>query len=153
MSMTESSTLMSPSVRSVVDTSADSTSAGTIQRQDAAREQEFVKRRQRWQEIIDRRLIEWGCDPTQLEEDGLETPSKRTIAFAIVTAQVMRDGNLVAPSCVVPDAQGGIVFERRQDSVFESVRISIDGIIDVSQFENGELVRRFQIPDSSVTDD
>ena len=153
MQMTESSTLMSPSLRSVVETSVDSKLAGTIQRQSIAREQELEKQRQRWQEIIDRRLIEWGRDPSQLEDDDLEAPTTDTIVVAIRVAQFLCDERLPAPTNVVPDTDRGIVFERRQGPMFESVRIMHDGNIDVTRFENCHLVERHQlIPDSSIAD-
>ena len=114
----------------------------TSQSQRAAQKNADDSHRDSWQDIIDRRLIEWGLDPSQLEEDGLEAPSKFTISLAIGLATAMRDTNSDPPSRVVPDAHGGIVFERDRGSVFESVHVFPDGKVEFAHFKDRRLVHR-----------
>jgi hypothetical protein len=149
--MIEPSTLMSRSVQRVVDTGADAESTVSGQNEQAVRRHEAERQRELWQEAIDRRLIEWGRDPTQLEDDGLEAPSISTISLASKVAVSLRDLGCPAPTNVVPDTDRGIVFERREGSTFESFRIMRDGIIDYARLENFHLVERHPlILDSSI---
>ena len=37
--------------------------------------------RERWQELIDYRLIEWFRDPSRLEDDEIPPPSSETIGW------------------------------------------------------------------------
>ena len=101
-------------------------------RQDRARKQ--------WQDLIDYQLIEWGRNPSQLEDEDIQPPSKSTIRLAILLAATLSKRGLPAPTCIVPDAHGGIVFERRERNVFESIRLSADGSAEYCFFENARLV-------------
>jgi hypothetical protein len=95
-----------------------------------------------WERIIDRKLIEWGRDPSQLDEEGTVTPSKQTIQFAVAMAWWLRNEGLPAPTRVVPDAHGGIVFEIHQKNLHEMLRLSADFSLDYCVFENCRLVQR-----------
>lgn len=100
------------------------------------------QRAQEWQKLIEYRLIEWRCNPSQLDEEGTVTPSRETIQLAIDLATLMSKAVLPAPTRIVPDAEGGIVFERQEKGVFESIRISADGSMEHRVFENCRLVFR-----------
>jgi hypothetical protein len=97
---------------------------------------------QKWQELIDHPLIDWVLDPSQLDEPGTVTPSKETIQRAIRLARILSNEALPAPVRIVPDAHGGIVFERRQKGLSESIRISADGSVEHCVFLNCRLARR-----------
>lgn len=112
--------------------------AANEQRADAA----AAAHRTAWQQAIERTLAEWGRDPSQLDEEGTVTPSRETIQLAIDLAALMSKAVLPAPTRIVPDAEGGIVFERQEKGVFESIRISADGSIEHRVFENCRLVFR-----------
>jgi hypothetical protein len=98
--------------------------------------------REKWQNLIDYQLIEWGRDPSQLADDDIQPPSKRTIQQAIWLADALSKFDAPAPTRIVPDAHGGIVFERREGNVFESIRLSADGSAEYCAFENSRLVER-----------
>ena len=108
------------------------------------------KASEQWQALIDYQLVEWGRDPGQLEDEGIQPPSIETIELAIWLASRLRRADLPPPTRIVPNAHGGIVFERHERNVFESIRLSADGSAEYCAFENSRLVKRepwvFQIP-------
>jgi hypothetical protein len=114
----------------VVLTGADTASPATIEQAD---DDQF---RESWQALIDHRLIEWGRDPRQLDEEGTKVPSKDTIQRAIWLADRLCKNGLPAPTNIVPDAHGGIVFERKCGEMFESVRVMPDGTAEYCAFKD-----------------
>jgi hypothetical protein len=127
-------------VREAVSTSADQGAPVTRQS------------RQEWQKLIENRLVEWRCNPSQLDEEGTVTLSRATIQLAIDLASQMSKDGLLAPTRIVPDVNGGMVFERQRKDLFETLRISADGSVEHRVFENCRLVHRerwlVQLPDS-----
>lgn len=102
--------------------------------------------REAWRRLIDHKLIEWGRNPDQFTDEGLEPLSPWAIQFAILMAENLCAGRAAAPTSVVPDAHGGIVFERRDNDAFEAFRFSADGTLEFCVFEHGRLVRREIFP-------
>lgn len=102
--------------------------------------------RQRWQGHIDHSLIEWGWDPSLVEDDGIDAPSRDVLSVAIRFAQEMMRSGEAPPTRVVPDPNGGIVFEREGDRSLESIRISAEGL-EYCRFENARLVEHFVVAD------
>ena len=104
--------------------------------------------RLRWQEIIDKKLVEWGRDPRQLADDDLVPPSLAAVDLAVQKAQAWRDaresdGEFVSsPQWVVPNGDGGIVFEWREGSTAAVIEILEDGSVDCAIFEDNKLVLR-----------
>jgi hypothetical protein len=90
----------------------------------------------------DLRLIEWWLDPSQLEDDETPLPSRDTIQLAIQVADLLRCKDSPAPTRIVPDAHGGIVFEFEAGSEFASIRISKDGSIEFCVFQDCQMVHR-----------
>jgi hypothetical protein len=93
-------------------------------------------------DLIDKKLIEWGCDPSQLDEDGTITPAGDTIQLAIQIATELNRQGCAAPTRVVPDAHGGIVFELQGSFVFESIHIKPDGSVEHRVLKNHRVVLR-----------
>jgi hypothetical protein len=99
--------------------------------------------RARWQRCIDEKLIEWGRDPSQLEDDGVDAPSPDVIRLAIEVASRYRDsGQWAPPDRVAPDPNGGIVFERRAGSQAEVLHVGSDGEVEYQRFVGPRLVER-----------
>ena len=115
----------------------------------ASRERE--KRRRRWQEIIDKKLVEWGRDPEELADDDLVPPSHAAVDSAVQEAKVWRDAResddefVPLPQWVVPNGDGGIVFEWREGSIARVIEILDDGSVDCAIFEDNKLVSRISI--------
>ena len=97
---------------------------------------------QRWQALIDDQLLEWGRDPSQLEDDETQPPSRETIALAISWARSLSLQDYAAPTRIVADAHGGIVFELQDRKLFESIRLSADGSAEYCVFVDARLVDR-----------
>ena len=96
-----------------------------------------------WGKVLDERLIEWAAHPEDFDEEGIVPPSRETISLAYQqVVKPFREKGLVPPSQVVPDTHGGIVFERRDNNIFESICVRADGHIEYCLFSNGKLVER-----------
>jgi hypothetical protein len=117
-------------------TGADIVSPVTIEE---AHDAEF---REAWQDLIDRKLIKWLHDPMQLSDEGIEPPTGTILRLAIDYAEKFRDELLAPPSNVVPDPNGGIVFERRQGEFTEVFHFWDDGTLEYQRFVGTNLVER-----------
>ena len=102
------------------------------------------KRREQWDEIIDSFLIEWGKNPSLLEDpdEGVLSPTNQSIRIAIGLALVMRNHDAIPPSRVVPDGEGGIAFELMRGEVFESMQVHSDCSVELLTFRNCRLLAR-----------
>lgn len=95
-----------------------------------------------WQRLIDHELMEWASDPTKFDDDGIEPPSEQIVRLAIALAEHFRDQGLPAPDSVVPDPNGGIVFERRENGLCEVFHVWDDGTVEYQRFQGTRLVER-----------
>lgn len=100
------------------------------------------QRNEDWQSWIDHRIVEWGRDPRQVDDDDLRLPTRVAVDCAVRLANLLNQQGLAPPTRIVPDANGGIVFERVGDRVFESIRISEDGMAEQCVFQDTRLVVR-----------
>jgi hypothetical protein len=98
-----------------------------------------------WDNCVNSKLIEWGRDPAQLEEEELIPPTRDAIASAVRIAIYFRDQGIVAPDRVVPDGDGGIVLERWSGPFSESFEISSDGRIEYVSCWDRRVVERLPI--------
>jgi hypothetical protein len=95
-----------------------------------------------WQQIIDDKLIEWGRNPASLYEDGLEAPLPQVVRRAIEFARAVAGAGYPPPTSVVPDPNGGIVFERKENGQTEEYHFWDDETVDYCRFEGTRLVER-----------
>lgn len=95
-----------------------------------------------WQQLIDYRLIEWGRDSARFDDEGVDPPSRETITRAINLVKKFQAQGLPAPDSVVPDANGGIVFERREQGITEVLHVWSDGSAEYQQFQGTRMVER-----------
>lgn len=107
--------------------------------------QERGAARHAWADIIDLKLVEWGRNPDQLEEEELLPPSRAAIDSAVRIAMTFRDCGVYAPNRVVPDGDGGIVLERWSGSFSESFEIFSDGQIEYVSCRDHHVVERLPI--------
>lgn len=125
---------ISPTVREAVSTGAVTEAHFTLV---YGREHESSKR---WQALIDGQLAEWERDPSQLEDEDTQPPSEETVRLAISVARALGRADCPAPTRIVADAHGGIVFERHEGNLFESIRLSADGSAEYCAFKDARLV-------------
>lgn len=99
-------------------------------------------KRAAWQQVIDQKLIEWAGNPSQLEDDRLDPPSAELIRRAIDFARALQQAGYTPPTNVVPDANGGLVFHRRQQDTSEEIHFWDDGTVEYCRFHGARLVER-----------
>jgi len=95
-----------------------------------------------WQRLIDQRLLVWLRDPSLLEDDGIDAPERSLLRFALDVAENYRDSGWPAPHKIVPDPNGGVIFERAESDTVEAIYIWDDFSIEYLQYEKSRLVER-----------
>jgi len=98
-----------------------------------------------WNEVINYTLIEWGKSPESLDDDGIEPPNRQTVRRACDIAIALRDSGLPCPERVLPNGNGGIVFEKEAGGRLCVFEIESDGLIEYREFLNGRLVHQSPI--------
>jgi hypothetical protein len=98
-----------------------------------------------WDAVIDRRLLEWALHPNLLDEEGLIAPSRETIRIACRIAAEMRNHGLPSPTRVVPDGDGGIVFELVVGSSLEVMHIYSESRVELLYFRDAKLCGRQRV--------
>ena len=104
--------------------------------------QEQGPNRQGWEDVIDKKLVEWGRDPGRLDDEDVIPPSRDIILLASELAMWARDHEVAHPDAVVPNGDGGIVFERWHDSISETIEIYNDGTIEFAVYKDCKLLTR-----------
>ena len=79
-----------------------------------------------------------------LEDEGVRPPSEGMIQAAIDLSEQLSKENQVAPTSVVPDGDGGIVFTRQKGKIVEKIHLWEDGNVCHSVFEGTTLLHRTQ---------
>jgi len=118
-----------------VETGADTGGAVTVE---VDREGRFG---QGWQRVIDE-LIDWASNPEQFADEGIDAPSRETLRLAGKLALELRDNGLPSPDRIVPDPNGGLVFEYDTAQGASEYHIWDDGSIDFCMFDDTRLVSR-----------
>jgi hypothetical protein len=98
-----------------------------------------------WDRIADT-LIEWAPFCGDVDDDGIEWPSRTVLSQAGQLAYQMRDAQIDPPSNVVPCGDGGIVFEWRVGAYYLKLDVSKDGLLEWLKFHRGTLIFRQQLP-------
>lgn len=99
--------------------------------------------RDSWQKLIDHKLLDWLRDPSQLEDDGIDAPSETIIRLSLDLAEDCRDQGLPVPDSIVPDPNGGVVFERREGNESEVLHVWDDKTVEYMRFHGTRLVERW----------
>jgi hypothetical protein len=118
----------------------ESSAAGDDELAGSERHRESSRRE--WERIINEYLVEWGRDPSQLEDEGVTPPSLEIITLASKIAMELRDRCCPPPLRVVPDGEGGIAFEQRSGDFFLSLNLLHDRSIELETFKNCQLQSR-----------
>ncbi len=101
--------------------------------------------RQAWQNVIDGPLKTWELDPASIQEDDFEPPRLDLLPMVVEVALSLRDHGVEPPLRVVPNGEGGVVFEGRTTPFFWSVEVEKTGLLSLSLFRNHRLVSRHQL--------
>lgn len=104
---TQLGVLASPPLLNVVSTDVDTQSPISSNFESAARDK-------KWREMIDYQLIEWGSDPSRLEDEEMPPVSRDTIQLAIRVAVRLRDkARLLRPESCLTHMAGSSSSERQ----------------------------------------
>lgn len=95
-----------------------------------------------WNQLIRSTLLQWAHDPSQVTDDGSDAPNAAVIQKAINLARRWSESDTAPPDRIVPDPNGGIVFERKEGSTSEVIHIWDDGDIEYLRFDGTNLVER-----------
>lgn len=95
-----------------------------------------------WRRTINEPLIDWGRDPSQLEDDGIDPPTTAIVTLASRFAMFLRNEGLPAPDRVIPSGDGGIVFKRSVGEYLETIEIGADASIQIIVFHGSKIDTR-----------
>jgi hypothetical protein len=99
-----------------------------------------------WQKLIEEKLVEWGTNPDYFADEEFDAPLPEIVSLALRHAQKYRDNDWPPPHRIVPDGDGGIVFEVRNGSLSEKIHLWDDGEVDYICFSGAKLVERRRLP-------
>jgi hypothetical protein len=98
--------------------------------------------REGWQRVVDK-LDDWLRNPAQLEDEGIDQPTGRIVRIALDIAEQYREADVFAPpDRVIPDPNGGIVFETEDGALLYVVQIWDDASVEYMKFDGTHLVQR-----------
>lgn len=100
---------------------------------------------QAWQRVIDEKLLLWLHRPELLEDDDQIPPTGTVLRIAMDIAEKFRDADAPPPAKVIVDANGGIVFERREADEAQVIHIWDDQTVDFLKFRGSQLVSRYPL--------
>lgn len=95
-----------------------------------------------WRQVVHEKLAAWGRDSQSLDDEGVDPPGSETIQLAVAVAQFLSDDGKPPPTAVVPDPNGGIVFEWDLETTREVVYVWDDGETEYQRFVGTNLVDR-----------
>ncbi|TWT44732.1 hypothetical protein RAS1_11480 [Phycisphaerae bacterium RAS1] len=135
-----------------MSTSADfflNQASGTVMRSGAASEDSLSEPANRaaewraaWNELIDKKLIEWGRQTEALADEDLIPPTATAILASSTLVQRLRDRQSAPPCRCVPDRDGGVVIEWWSQQTSIALEISSSGAVELVFMENGKVKGR-----------
>ena len=95
-----------------------------------------------WQKFIDDYLVDWGARGLPDMEDDLRPPTRDVISGAIELAEEMAKAGNPPPSRVIPNGEGGLIFERYSyPNVYQALEILEDLTMELRTYQDSKLVR------------
>lgn len=91
-----------------------------------------------WRACV-RSLRQWRLSPPDWDE-GIVVPSRGILQLAEEIALILRQRGQAEPMRVLPDGEGGVVFERRQGQLYETLGVMADGCIELKRFRSGSMI-------------
>lgn len=107
-----------------------------------------TRHRDAWNNAIDT-LIEWGRDPSSLEDDGIDAPTGRAVSRACQIAKDLQSLDFPAPTRVVPTGNGGVALQLERNDSLVSFEVDAEANVEFLAFEGCHLLIRhpFQLAD------
>ncbi len=98
-----------------------------------------------WQCSIDL-LQKWWNDPEYFDDENFDPPAREVIAMAMKFAADVRTSQTPPPDRVVPDGDGGIVFEISKGTLSEKIHFWDDGDVEYLLLSESKVVKRRTLP-------
>lgn len=95
-----------------------------------------------WQSLIDEKLIAWATNPDYFADEDFDGPSRAVLSLALKFAQQLRDANQPPPNRIVPDADGGLVFEITKGGMSEKIHFWDNGDVEYIVIRDGRIADR-----------
>ncbi len=100
-----------------------------------------------WNNLIACKLVAWEVNTNSLDDGDSIPPSPMAIAVALFHAQQWREAGLPCPIDIIPDGDGGILFQFTKTPSSEfSINVLSDGSIDKLFFIGDRLSKREHFP-------
>lgn len=87
-------------------------------------------------------LNDWCRKQPRQDEDGIEWPAPAIAEIATKVARSLKACELPPPTRLVPNAEGGVVFEFQHQHQLQTIEVESDGSIELCRFEGAKLVDR-----------
>ena len=100
-----------------------------------------VPNQQGWQNLIDRYLLKWAEDPSQLDDPAEELfgPSKDLIHFALLIADQLRQRDFPAPISACSTGEGGVALNWKEKTTYLRLEIRADRSAEIQLFHDSKL--------------
>ena len=98
-----------------------------------------------WQRVLEL-LSAWDGKQSLRDEDGIEWPAPAVVELARRLAISLQRQKFRPPTRLVPNGEGGIVFECQQERDLQTIEIEADGAIELCRFNDAKLTDRRRIP-------
>jgi hypothetical protein len=92
--------------------------------------------------VSDGQLVEWGRNPGGVRDHELEPPTAAAVHQACLVAIDLRDAGELPPSRVVPNGDGGIVFELTVGQRAVTLEFFDDGSIERTCYDGCRMLHR-----------
>ena len=95
-----------------------------------------------WQKVIDEELLNWCVQGLPDLEDDLQPPTRDVLVAAIEVAEKMRSLGAPPPSRLVPNGEGGVIFERYvyPQQIYQAFEIFKDLTTELRTYKDSKLV-------------
>lgn len=93
---------------------------------------------------LEQKIIEWAYDPSALEDEDFEAPTREVIGAALRLVRQLRWQSKLHLSRVTPDGDGGLSFEERSGETTIIVNVTPEGM-ELMMFSSGALQARHRL--------
>ena len=114
----------------------------SVRQADLTESQQAGRHKDVWDTFIFGKLVEWGRNPSVLEDDDFVPPDLDVINLACDAAMQLRDMGAIPPTMVAPDGEGGTSFEYVEGKSSVSLNIYADLTVECLTFDDCRLIRR-----------
>ena len=104
-----------------------------------------------WHRLIDEKLIPWGIGKYDFDIEEQSPPTPIALDRACKFALHMKKTDFPAPTSLIADINGGVVFEIRRGDFVERLQIWEDGEAELLHLKNGQVTMRRLISFSPST--